>query len=65
MSNIKTIHGKVRKGKLKDGINEFIDKHISEGQRVLCHTSKSSLSERLIIIHDGIRLTINIQEGAK
>lgn len=62
MSTVRTIHGKVRKSKLKSGINELIDRFIPEGQKVLCHTSKTSLSERLIIIHDGVRLTISIQE---
>lgn len=56
------MHGRVRKSKLKNSIGELPDRFIPEGQKVLCHTSESGLSARLIIIHDGVRLTINIQE---
>lgn len=59
---VRTMHGRVKKSKLKNSIAELLDRFIPEGQKVLCHTSESSLSARLIIIHDGIRLTIKIQE---
>ena len=59
---IRTMHGRVRKSKLKNSIGELLDRFIPEGQKVMCHASESSLSARLIIIHDGVRLTINIQE---
>lgn len=59
---IRTMHGRVKKSKLKRSLSELIDRFVPEGQKVLCHTSESKLSARLIIIHDGVRLTINIAE---
>ena len=59
---VKTTPGKIEKSKLKGSINDLLDRFIPEGQKVRWHTSESNLSARLIIIHDGIRLTISIQD---
>lgn len=59
---VKTINGHVPKQKLKNSIIDLIDGWVDDGQKVICHTSQTKLSARLIIIHDGIRLTLNFQE---
>jgi hypothetical protein len=59
---VKTIHGRVSKNKLKNGLNRLIDNWIMDGQKVLCHTTETSISARLIIIHDNVKLTLNFEE---
>lgn len=59
---VKTIHGKVSKRKLKSGLNNLIDNWMQDGQKVLCHTTKTDISARIIIIHDGVRLTLKFEE---
>jgi hypothetical protein len=59
---VKTINGHVPKQKLKKSIIDLIDDWVEDGQKVTCHTSHTKLSARLIIVHDGIRLTLNFQE---
>lgn len=59
---VKSIHGKVSKKKLKTSLNDLLDHWVKDGQKVLCHTSQTKLSARLIIIHDGVRLTLDFKE---
>jgi hypothetical protein len=59
---VKTIHGKVSKKKLKNSLGNLIDNWVADGQKVLCHTTKTDISARLIVIHDGIRLTLKFEE---
>lgn len=59
---VKTVHGKVSKSKLKSSLNNLLDRWVDDGQKVLFHTTETDMSARLIIIHDGVKLTLNFEE---
>ncbi|WP_157279169.1 hypothetical protein [Proteiniphilum acetatigenes] len=53
---------KVSKSKLKNSLNRLLDNWVSDGQKVLCHTNQTDMSARIIIIHDGVKLTLRFEE---